>query len=129
MDSREPMSCPEENIGPAPPRMTTRTVSSASARQERLAQLDQQAAVLRVAGPGRFSVIRAMVPSSTVSYVMYLFSVMAASFLRGSDDSVGGGSDTGIPGFAAARLLPPIFVNNIKTFRPRGPESPPCLSP
>ena len=62
------MSWPDENIGPVPPRITTRTVSSASAREERVVELDEHAAVLRV--PRRragSSMIRAIVPSSSVS--------------------------------------------------------------
>ena len=46
------MSWPDENIGPLPPRITTRTVSSASAAQERVVELDEHPAVLRVAGLG-----------------------------------------------------------------------------
>ena len=44
-----PVSWPDENIGPSPPRITTRTVSSASAREERLVELDEHRAVLGVA--------------------------------------------------------------------------------
>ena len=52
MDTLEPRSWPEENIGPVPPRMTTRTSSSASARRKASFELDQQPPVLGVAGLG-----------------------------------------------------------------------------
>ena len=46
------MSWPEENRGPVPPRITTRTWSSFLGPTEGVVQLDQQAPVLRVAGVG-----------------------------------------------------------------------------
>ena len=52
MATLEPMSWPEENIGPAPPRITTRTSSSASAAQEGVVELDEHPPVLGVAGLG-----------------------------------------------------------------------------
>ena len=48
MATFEPMSWPEENIGPVPPRITTRHVVVGLGPQERLVELDEQAAVLRV---------------------------------------------------------------------------------
>ena len=46
------MSWPEENIGPVPPRITTRHVVVGLGPQERVVELDEQAPVLGVAGVG-----------------------------------------------------------------------------
>ena len=70
MASREPMSCPEENIGPAPHKMTTRTVSSASARKNASPSSTSRPRFCALRVRGRSRVILAMTPSSSVSYLM-----------------------------------------------------------
>ena len=70
MDSREPMSCPAENSGPAPFKMTTRTVSSASARRNASPSSTSRPRFCAFLVRARSRVILAMVPLSTVSYLM-----------------------------------------------------------
>ena len=63
----EPMSWPEEKSGPVPPRMTTRTWSSASASRNASLRSTRSFRLSAFRLSGRFSMIRAIVPSSNVS--------------------------------------------------------------
>ena len=68
MATLEPMSCPDENIGPVPPRITTRTSSSASARRKASCSSTSSPRFCALRASGRFSMMRAILPESSVSY-------------------------------------------------------------
>ncbi len=65
-----PMSWPEENIFPLPPKITTRTVSSASARRNASSSSTSMPRFCALRASIRSNMIRAIMPSSNVSYVM-----------------------------------------------------------
>ena len=66
-DSLLPMSWPAEKIGPAPLRITTRTVSSASAAMNASCNSTRRPRFCALRAFGRFKTMRAIRPSSTVS--------------------------------------------------------------
>ncbi len=72
METFEPMSCPEENIGPMPPRMTTRTSSSASASMNVSFRSTRRPRFWALRASGRLSMMRATFPESSFSYVTNL---------------------------------------------------------
>ena len=67
MATFDPMSCPEENMGPAPERITTRTWSSASACRKASWSSTSSPRFWALRASGRLSSIRTIVPSSIVS--------------------------------------------------------------
>jgi hypothetical protein len=67
IDAFEPRSWPEENIGPTPPRMTTRTSSSASARRNASCSSTRRPRFCAFRDSGRLSMMRTIRPSLTGS--------------------------------------------------------------
>ena len=83
--SVEPRSWPDEKIGPTPPRITTRTVSSASARRNTSSSSTSRPRFCAFRLFSRLSMIRTIAPSSRVSYVTYLYSAIFVDPLVGDE--------------------------------------------
>src|ERR1700678_3054398 len=73
------MSWPEEKIGPTPPRMITRTLSSSSAWPMASSRSTSMPRFWAFLVSGRLRRMRTIRPSSNSSYVTYLYSGMSVS--------------------------------------------------
>ena len=72
LEALDPRSWPEENIGPVPPRITTRTSSSASACKNASFSSTSRPRFCALRESGRLNMMRTIRPESSVSYRMNL---------------------------------------------------------